>query len=126
MTDDLVELSVPADGAFASVVRTVTAALAARCDLTIDQIEDLRIAVDEACALLLHIPEHGPALSVHLGLHAGRIDVEVSIAAPNGGAPDRDGFGWTVLTALADTVDLVALEGRQSIRVAMHRPDASP
>ena len=40
----------PADGAYLSVLRTATAGLAARLDFTLDEIEDLRIAVDEACA----------------------------------------------------------------------------
>ena len=35
------------------MLRTATAGLAARLDFTLDEIEDLRIAVDEACALLL-------------------------------------------------------------------------
>src|SRR5215213_1639624 len=51
---DVVELDVPAHPAYVAVVRTAAAGLAARADLTLDRIEDLRIAVDEACALLLH------------------------------------------------------------------------
>jgi serine/threonine-protein kinase RsbW len=47
--DDLVVLTVPADGAYLSVLRTATAGLAARLHFTLDEIEDLRIAVDEAC-----------------------------------------------------------------------------
>ncbi|MGW4973630.1 hypothetical protein ACWEP3_27550, partial [Streptomyces albidoflavus] len=34
-------------------VALATAGLAARLDFTLDEIEDLRIAVDEACAILL-------------------------------------------------------------------------
>ena len=45
-----VELRLPADGAYVSVLRTTTAGLAARLDFPIDDIEDLRIAVGEACA----------------------------------------------------------------------------
>ena len=48
-----VELRIPADSAFLSVLRTATAGLAARLDFTLDDIEDLRIAVDEACAIVL-------------------------------------------------------------------------
>ena len=48
-----VEIRLPADSAYLSVLRTATAGLAARLDFTLDEIEDLRIAVDEACAMLL-------------------------------------------------------------------------
>ena len=50
---DVVRLRLPAVGAYLSVLRTATAGLAARLDFTLEEIEDLRIAVDEACALLL-------------------------------------------------------------------------
>src|SRR6478735_3271011 len=55
---DTVDLRVPADPAYLAVLRTATAGLAARLDLTLDEIEDLRIAVDEACALLLEHTSH--------------------------------------------------------------------
>ena len=55
-----VELRLPADSAYVSVLRTTTAGLAARLDFPIDDIEDLRIAVGEACALVL--PEARPRL----------------------------------------------------------------
>ena len=47
-TQDFVEVRLPAAGAYLSVLRTATAGLAARLDFTLDEIEDLRIAVDEA------------------------------------------------------------------------------
>ena len=51
--EDAVEIRLPADSAYLSILRTATAGLAARLDFTLDEIEDLRIAVDEACAMLL-------------------------------------------------------------------------
>ena len=64
-----VELRLPADGAYASVLRTTTAALAARLDFTIDDIEDLRIAVAEAGALVL--PEADPDADLTARFHLG-------------------------------------------------------
>ena len=67
-----VSLRVPADGAYVSVLRTMTAGLAARLDFTVDDIEDLRIAVGEACALVLPeaVPGRRPGggLPAHPGL----------------------------------------------------------
>ena len=48
--EDVVVLVVPADGSYLAVLRTATAGLAARLQFTLDEIEDLRIAVDEAPA----------------------------------------------------------------------------
>ena len=44
---DSIELRVPADPAYLAVIRTAAAGLAARLELTLDEIEDLRIAVDD-------------------------------------------------------------------------------
>ena len=48
-----IDITVPADGAYLSVLRIAAAGLAARLDFTLDDIEDLRVAVDEACSILL-------------------------------------------------------------------------
>jgi len=60
--DDVVLLTVPADGGYLGVLRTATAGLTARLHFALDEIEDLRIAVDEACAMLLAIATRGAEL----------------------------------------------------------------
>ena len=64
---DQVTVRMPAEGAYLSVLRTATAGLAARLDFTLDEIEDLRIAVDEACAMLLSqaVPGSQPGVRLH-------------------------------------------------------------
>ncbi|WP_219635580.1 hypothetical protein [Nocardioides ungokensis] len=54
------ELKVPADSAYVSVLRTTTAGLAARLDFPIDDIEDLRIAVGEATRWCCRRPTRPP------------------------------------------------------------------
>ena len=101
---DVVVLRMPATGAYLSVLRTATASLAARLDFTIDDIEDLRIAVDEACALLLTQAIPGADLECTFELTADAIQVDVSVLTLDGQEPARDTFAWTVLTALAGEV----------------------
>ena len=80
LTDTLphARLTLPAEGSYLSVLRTATAGLAARINFTIDDIEDLRLAVDEACALLLAqaLPSSGRECQFWLG--QGRMTVAVS------------------------------------------------
>jgi serine/threonine-protein kinase RsbW len=106
-----VELRLPADGAYASVLRTTTAALAARLDFTIDDIEDLRIAVGEASALIL--PEADPNADVvarfHLGL--GTMTIEVETAAIDNPEPDRESFAWQVLDTLTSDALVESVDG---------------
>ena len=104
-SDDVVELRLPADGAYLSVLRTATAGLAARLDFTLDEIEDLRIAVDEACALLLPDAVPGAAMTCQFTLAGPSLAVTVTVPSRTGRVPRRNTFAWTVLTALAGDVD---------------------
>ena len=103
--EDAVEIRLPADSAYLSVLRTATAGLAARLDFTLDEIEDLRIAVDEACAMLLPHAVEMAQLTCRFELGAERLDVTVTLPTTRGQLPERDTFSWTVLTALAGEVD---------------------
>ncbi|MFD0484693.1 ATP-binding protein [Kineococcus sp. GCM10028916] len=99
---DLVELRVPADPAYLTVVRTASAGLAARLDLTLDEIEDLRIAVDEACTLLLGSAPDDEELVATFRLGEGSLEVEVR--GPARELPERSSFAWAVLEALVGEV----------------------
>jgi serine/threonine-protein kinase RsbW len=122
---DVVVLRLPAAGAYLSVLRTATASLASRLDFTIDDIEDLRIAVDEACAMLLSSARAGADLECRFELTGDAIDVAVSVLTVDGEQPSRDTFAWTVLTALAGQVDSsVDADGRVSLVLHKTRGDA--
>ncbi|MGH8861343.1 MAG: ATP-binding protein [Jatrophihabitantaceae bacterium] len=123
---DVVEVRVPADGAYAATLRLMAAGLAARCDLTVDDIEDLRLAVDEACALLLPHARPESTMVARFELATGRLAVTTSVASPDAtdASPDRSGFAWSVLSALASEVDVVGTEGQLSITVTKRRENA--
>jgi serine/threonine-protein kinase RsbW len=119
-----VELRIPADSAFLSVLRTATAGLAARLDFTLDDIEDLRIAVDEACAMVLPQALAGSDLNCafYLGGDTLRVDVAAACEAPR--APSHDGFAWTVLSALTTSLD-AAIDG-DTLTVTLTRTSGEP
>ena len=99
-----VMLRIPADSAYLAVLRTATAGLAARLDFTLDDIEDLRIAVDEACAMVLPQARPDSDLTCTFELDAARLTVSVSAQCETPSPPSRDGFAWTVLAALTNEV----------------------
>ncbi|MGI8666196.1 MAG: ATP-binding protein [Jatrophihabitans sp.] len=123
---DTVELTVPADPAYVSVLRTVTASLAARRDFTIDEIDDLRIAVDEASALLL--PHAGPtgSLTAVFGGSPSALQVLVSVEVTAGdrsepASLDQTSFAWMVLAALTDDVSTELAGGRLKVTLTKTR-----
>ena len=118
---DVVEVRIPADVVYVSTLRLTAASLAARCDLTIDDIEDLRLAVDEACALLLPHATADSLLEARFVLATGRLEVETSVRSDDGAEPDRNGFAWTVLGALASNVEVRKSAGQLGIMVTKNR-----
>ena len=99
------ELRVPTSPTQLPAVRAMTGDLAMRMDFDLDAVEDLRLAVDEACATLAAIAVGGAPLTVvfEASRDALRIDAWVP-TAPDTDVP-RDGFGWAVLHTLVDTVE---------------------
>ncbi|WP_166349587.1 anti-sigma factor [Phytoactinopolyspora limicola] len=118
---DLVELSVPASSAYLAVLRTTSAGLGARLGLTLDDIEDLRIAVDEACAMLLPVAQSGANLQCRFELHDDSLEVVVSVAAAHTTLPAPESFAWTVLSALAGEVYSSVKDGRVAITLRKKR-----
>ncbi len=116
-----VRLSVPAHGAFLGLIRTTSAAVAARLEMTIDEIEDLRIAVDEAAAILLPHVADDRSVDVVFTLVDDALTIGLSADTGAAGAPDQGGFGWTVLSALVGSVRADQHDGRTTILLSHRR-----
>ncbi len=124
---DAVTVRMPAESAYLSVLRTATAGLAARLDFTLDEIEDLRIGVDEACAMLLSQALPGTDLTTEFELNGDGMRVNVSVLTADGRLPARDTFAWTVLSALAGDVDAhTGPDDRVTIVLYKHRNGVEP
>ena len=115
-------MTVPAESMYLSVVRTAAAGLAARLDFTLDDIEDLRIAVDEACALLLKQARADTHVRCEFSVAAaGARGARQCRCATTPSVPPRDGFSWTVLTALTSTLDMEVLDDELIITLTRGR-----
>ena len=105
---ETVLIRVPPDPDYLAVIRSASAHVATKYGCTLSEVADLRLAVDEACGLLLRYTVRdrqadgagdlecrfvlgGPALRVLLGLRAR-----------DAARPEADEFGWTILSALVD------------------------
>jgi serine/threonine-protein kinase RsbW len=119
------EVRLPADGAYVAVLRMATAGLAARLDFTLDDIEDLRMAVGEASAILLERARPGGRLIARFRLTEGRIEVEVSVDAVKPTKPDTTSFAWQVLMSTASDVRAEAGDDVLSIGLAVNSTTSS-
>jgi serine/threonine-protein kinase RsbW len=99
---------VPADPGFVQVLRNVAAGVAARLDMAIDQIEEVRLAVTEAASLLL---DEADAMSLRLtiGSDPDVLDVRISSDAASVEWPSErasTSWPWMVVKGLSDDVRL--------------------
>jgi serine/threonine-protein kinase RsbW len=124
--DPTVTLRVPASSAFVVLIRAAVSAMCARLDFTIDRIEDVKLAVDEAAALLLSDVPDGADLDVRFTPDApDGMRVEMTAPTVHGRSLERDSFTWTVLTALVDeVVATVSADRNLTISLAVHRSEA--
>ena len=119
---DVVLLVVPADGSYLAVLRTATAGLAARLQFTLDEIEDLRIAVDEACAILLAVAPAQTEVTSEFSVTDEALSIEVSVPVKGKAElPSGNSFSWQVLTALAGEVSARSDGERATIRLTKRR-----
>jgi serine/threonine-protein kinase RsbW len=123
---EAVRVTVPARAEFLHVVRTVIGSVAARHDLTIDAIEDLRIAVDEACAQLL--ATRGTAITVEIRPGDGAVETVCETDAAVGVWPP-EGIEHTlaaqVLRGLTDSVVWELTASGPSVRISKRSVEAT-
>jgi serine/threonine-protein kinase RsbW len=118
VSDSTVRLQLPAASGYVVLARTAVAALCARLDFPLDHLEDARLAVDEACSLLLLDATPDATLDLLLTSHAdGHLDVTISTVTRQGRPPKRTSFAWTVLSALVEEVSADVQDGVVTIRL---------
>ncbi len=117
-------LELPAASGYLVLARTAVAAMCARLDYPLDRLEDVKLAVDEACSLLLLDTEANETLTLTLEPGSdGDLKATVSASTRHGKTPKQSSFAWTVLTALVEDVSAVAENGYVSISLRANRGD---
>lgn len=101
-------LGVPAHKDFVVIIRSAVAQLGACFGFTVQEITDLRLAVNEACGLLVagSTGDRSTAGPLECRAEVRGDALRVLVSAPAGGfdAPNVDGLGWNLMAALVDTL----------------------
>lgn len=106
----LLELRTAASTVVIATIRTVAADLAARADFDLDSIDDLRMAVDDLCAMLVRIAPPDATLRCRFTARPERIEVAAEVDVEDGTEPPATrSFSWRVLECLADDVSAVSV-----------------
>lgn len=107
-----VVLEVPAVASSLRVVRMVAATIVADAGFDVDEVDDVRMAVDELCAAVIESRPASP-LRVQLRLVGHRLEVRADAAQPESGAPAPvDELRAAVLGATTGEYRFAVLDGR--------------
>jgi serine/threonine-protein kinase RsbW len=104
---DAVTVTVPAHPEYVHVLRAVAASVASRARVTVDAVDDLRLAVTEAASRLLAIRAGLSTLTLEAEVLEDRIELAVRADAPVADWPPpgfEQTLAWTVMTALVDAI----------------------
>jgi|RhiMethySRZTD1v2_1073278.scaffolds.fasta_scaffold1958344_2 anti-sigma regulatory factor (Ser/Thr protein kinase) len=117
-----VRLTVPAQTRFARVARMTTSSLVATWGADIDDVEDLRIAVDELVTALVPTSSDGE-IELTLVLSAGELRAEGSTAADS--QPNLDQLTREIVSAVVDEL-VVELHGSGRARFEFRKRLVQP
>ena len=107
---DLVRLRLPAGTAYGRVARVTTAAIARRHGFTYREVEDLRLAIDEAIIVLLDDQDPTAAVELRYAIDGPSVSISVDGAADR--PPEAVARFHTLVTGLVDRADLDLHAGR--------------
>lgn len=124
MIAQTVSLSVPPTPGYLALLRTVVGGCAGREGFTLDQIDDVKMAVDEAAVQLLR-NNNGESVTVDIELNDTSIEVRVGAGvASEAPVIDESSFSWTILQALSDELRVDSTPQHCSVVLIKHRMSA--
>ena len=138
-----IDVTIPAKPEYVCVARLAAAAVAARRAFTYDEIEDLKIAVSEACntliaatgtprrPLTLHVVPRRDDLEIWIEAQGAKLDMDLDVTSDDemAGPLDEGKLGIFLMQCLVDEVDIrhTGAQGGVMLRLVKRRqegPDA--
>jgi anti-sigma regulatory factor (Ser/Thr protein kinase) len=116
---DRIKLAVPAMPEYVRLARLTAAGLASRIGFSYDDVEDLRIAVDELCYLL--VGSEGRPGSITLTYFLDDDGLVVEGEGAGGGRAELAELAEQILAALVDEYEIVRNDETVTFRMARRR-----
>ena len=110
---ETISIKIPASPEYLQVVRLVAAGLASRLSFTLEDIEDLKIAVDELSAYITGAHGRSGTLAVSFTLDGDRIQIRgvAEYTESYEARTDLTEFSRMILETVADSAELSASDG---------------
>ena len=111
MNKDIIKLSIPTDKEYLTLVRLTVSGIASKLGFNIEEIEDIKVSVAEACINSLRFTnEDNISLSIEVGENFLTINVsDVIEEIPSGKISDRNfELGLLIIRSLMDEVEFTS------------------
>ena len=117
---ETISVSIPASPEYLKVVRLIVSGLASRLGFTIDEIEDLKIAVDELSAYLTGAQGRDGTLDLGFDIHDDRIDISGvgHFTAGTKVRTDLTDMSKMILETVVDNASLEQTDGTPAFRLS--------
>ena len=99
-----ITLTVPADKSMMLIIRLTTAGVLARARLTVDDIDDMKMAVEEACTLMISQQCPPESLCIEFFREPCALEIHVHSVAEYTGQCDMDPAELEVVRAILETL----------------------
>ncbi|MFF0813619.1 ATP-binding protein [Rhodococcus sp. NPDC003318] len=99
-----VEVKVCAEFGQLPVLRAVAETIAVLADFNLDDVSDIKLAVDEVCSQLIKGAVGGAELVCTFRVSGLTLEATARTDTVTDTVPDERGFGWHVLQTLTDTI----------------------
>jgi serine/threonine-protein kinase RsbW len=123
----MVTLTLPADHDYLGFARTSAMHVASLLFFPLPRVNDLRLAVDEACTSFLqaaHGADGAGSMELRYDRHPTSLHVTVRARAPHGW-PGRDELGWAMLGSLVGEVRVQVEDGIGALTLIEPLPTAT-
>jgi serine/threonine-protein kinase RsbW len=100
-----VEVRMVADGGQIAGIRALAADMAMHADFDLDSIDDVRLAVEEACATVLANADPDGVLVCRLLVTTAELDISAFVTVADGVDPAVGPLSLRILRTLSDSVD---------------------
>ncbi len=126
MRSDRVTLTVPAKSEYARTVRLLAAELAGRMGMTYDEVDDVRIAAEEAFVFACARVPYGDDVAFTFAIEGPTLAVSVGPVPNVAGAAEEEGepldrYALFILESVCDSTELDEGPGSCTLRVTKHK-----
>ncbi|MBR1443833.1 MAG: ATP-binding protein [Firmicutes bacterium] len=106
--NDIIELTLPINAAYVSAARLTASSVSNRLGFDIDEIEDIKAAVSEACTYVVkyYSSKKEKNFCIKLNISEKQIDISLSVDAATKLSQDEDDMGLCMIKALVDNFEL--------------------